>query len=611
MQNLAVEPLALGERLKSLPEKPGVYIFRDGQGNVLYVGKAASLKHRVRSYFGAGLPPKLEKMLARVVDLEYIITDSEQEALILECNFIKRHKPRYNVRLRDDKNYPYLKITVQEDWPRVYITRRLEREGARYFGPYASAASVRTTLDLVKKLFPFCSCNKFFDGQYRRPCLEYYIRRCVAPCTGGVTKEEYRRIIEQLILFLEGRQEAVLRQLRASMKGAAESLEFERAAWLRDQIQSVEKVIQGQKVVSTRMEDEDVIAFAREGDEACGEVFFVRRGKVVGRDHFLLEGTQEEELPQIVASFLNQFYTSAPFIPPQILLPCLPQEPETEWLRSLRGSPVSLRVPQRGKKRRLLEMVAANAQEALQQFRLKRHADNQKALVALEELQVELSLPRLPQRIECYDISNIQGASAVGSMVVFEKGQPKPTHYRRFRIKTVLGANDYAMLQEVLRRRFRRGKNGAQGEATSVWEMMPDLLIVDGGRGQLNAVLEAMAEMEVDFIPVAGLAKEREELFVPGVDEPILLPRTSQALYLVQRVRDEAHRFALSYHLKVRQRRGMASVMDSIPGIGPKRKRALIQRFGSVKAVKEASLDELAAVVGMTRSLAQRVKEHL
>jgi excinuclease ABC subunit C len=606
----------LSELIKALPDKPGVYLMRDAQGQILYVGKASSLRDRVSSYFGAqaGHSPKLRKLVAQIDNLDFIVTDSEVEALILENNLVKRHKPRYNVRLKDDKNYPYIKIDIQNEWPRVYMVRRQEKDGARYFGPFTNARSVRQTLDLLKKLFPYCTCNVCLTRKQGRPCLDYYIHRCLAPCLGRVTPQEYRRVVDQVTLFLEGKQERVLRGMRREMERAAARLEFERAAVLRDRIQAVERVTEKQKITSTDLADQDVIALAEADGEACVQVFFVRSGKLIGREHFILEGAQDEEPGQLLSGFLKQFYDSASYIPPVILL----QEPVEEralmerWLWERRGRKVTLRVPCRGEKKKLVEMVAQNARETLQQLRVRWLADRNKTITAIQELQEYLDLPALPQRIECYDISNIQGTSAVGSMVVFINGQPKPPHYRRFRIKGVEGADDYAMLREVLRRRFRRGREPDDGQGTTeAWSHHPDLVIVDGGKGQLGAALEAMEECGVQDIPAVGLAKEREELFAPGVSEPIVLPPNSQGLYLVQRIRDEAHRFALAYHVKLRQKRALESTFDRVPGIGPKRKKALIRRFGSLQKAREAPLDEIAAVPGMTHSLARRVKEML
>ncbi len=594
-----------------MPQKPGVYLFRDASGNVLYVGKAANLHNRVRSYFGAPLSQKLQRMVARVSDLEFFVTDSEQEALILECNLIKKHRPRYNVRLKDDKTYPYLKINVDDDWARVYITRRIDRDGSRYFGPFASAGSVRKTLDLLKQLFPFRSCKRAITGTDRRPCLEYDIHRCAGPCIGAISKDEYREIINQVVMFLEGKQERVVKELERKMAETSRRLEFERAAVLRDQLRAVERVTERQKISSTERGDQDIIALAQSKDQAYVEVFFIRGGRLIERDHFMVQGAQDEEPGQIMSSFLNQFYDSATFIPPLILLQYVPEYLAIikSRLESKRGSKVSLRVPQRGEKRRMVDMVAENARHGLEQLMVKWLTDPEAIAAALEELRDALCLSRAPKRVECYDISDIRGTSAVGSMVVFEDGQPKTAHYRRFRIKTGVNADDYAMMQEVLKRRFKKAAQGEMGENT--WAIIPDLVLIDGGRGHLNAACDAMREVGVDFIPVASIAKENEELFCPGIARPIILPRTSAALHLVQRIRDEAHRFALSYHLKVRRSEAMASALDNVPGIGPKRKRALLRKFGSVRAIKEADIDDIAAVIGMPRSLAEKVKEYL
>ena len=605
--------MLIEEQLRSLPASPGVYLFKDAGGGVLYVGKAACLRDRVRSYFApsAGLPIKTQRLLERVADIDFMVTDSEQEALLLECNLIKKYRPRYNVRLKDDKTYPYIKISLDEEWPRVYTTRRLEKDGARYFGPFASASSVRQTLNLVKRLFPYRSCHKAITGTDARPCLDYHIHRCAAPCIGAVAHEEYQEIIRQVILFLEGRQEQVVKELRRKMEEAAQALDYERAAILRDQVMAIESVGEEQKVASAAVGDEDVIALARAGDEACAMVFLVRGGKLTGREHFVLVGTQDEEPGQVMASFLKQFYHSVLFVPPTILLQTRPAEMTAlkAWLQGKRGGRVSLRVPRRGEKKRFVDMVSENASLMLEQLRVKWLADAGKTAAALEELQKQLHLPHPPHRIECYDISNIQGTSAVGSMVVFEGGRPKPPHYRRFKIKTVGSADDYAMLQEILRRRFKRAAAGEGGSAP--WAVLPDLLLIDGGKGQLNAAQEVIRELGAESVPVASIAKEHEEVFIPESSEPLPLHRTSQALYLLQRVRDEAHRFALAYHHKVHRKGTMTSALDAVPGIGPKRKRVLLRRFGSVKAIKEAPLDEIAAVMGMTRTLAAKVKEYL
>jgi excinuclease ABC subunit C len=620
------------DQLRALPARPGVYIMRDAQGDVIYVGKAANLRSRVRSYFGAphSLEPKTRNLASTVADFDYIVTGNAQEALHLEATLVKRHQPIFNIRLKDDKHYPYLKVALNDPWPRVYITRRVESDGARYFGPYASASSVRTTLDIVKKLFPWRSCTKTITGRDPRPCLDYYIHRCIAPCTGYCTKEEYEQVIRQTILFLEGRTDEVVRDLRARMEEAADALRFERAASLRDQIRAIERISEKQLTAYTRPVDEDVFGLARADGEACVQVLFIRGTKMVGADHFTLDGAQEEADAEVVGSFLKQFYESATYVPRRIVLPlAVPEEGLIQsWLAERRGGPVQLLVPRRGEKRRLVEMAADNARESLAMERVKWLADTGKTRAALDELAEELNLPRPPRRIECYDVSNIQGTSAVGSMVVFVDGHPRPAEYRRFRIKTVAGANDFAMLAEVLRRRFKRasaepvpssaaggpasgGGDGGQPPETEGWAALPDLVIVDGGKGQLSAAHDVMRDLAVGHVPLAGLAKRNEELFLVDEAEPVVLPRTSQALYLVQRVRDEAHRFAITYHRKVRAKAGMRSALDSVPGIGPKRKQALLRKFGSVKGIREAGLDDIATTVGFTRRLAEKVKEYL
>ena len=602
----------IAEQLKQLPTSPGVYLLRDATGNILYVGKAANLHHRVRSYFGAGqkLSLKLQRMVARVSEFDFFVTSSEQEALILECNLIKRHRPRYNVRLKDDKTFPYLKIDLNEDWPRVHITRRLEENGGRYFGPFASAKSVRQTLKVIKGIFPFRSCSRVITGTDSRACLDYYIHHCLAPCIGVASKEEYAEVIKQVILFLEGKQEVVVQELESKMNKAAEALNFEQAAWLRDQIQAINRVIEGQRIATAVRGEQDVIALAGDKDQAYVQVFFIRGGKLIGRESFVLQGTRSEEPPQIMTSFIKQFYSSNPYIPPLLLLQ-YPVEDTTvieNWLQSKKGAKVHIQVPCRGSKRRLVKIVAENAQQGLEQLKIKQLAAPAALEAALAEIKRELRLPRLPSRMEGYDISNIRGTAAAGSMVVFEKGKPEPSHYRRFKIKTVLGVDDYAMLHEVLKRRFKRSSDAS---AANSWAILPDLILVDGGKGQLNAALSAIGESGVKSVPTASLAKENEEIFIPRKAEPIILPRSSPGLQLLQRLRDEAHRFALGYYQKIHKRETFASVLDTIPGIGPRRKRALLKQFGSVQGIRKASEEELAAAKGMNQSLARRVKEYL
>jgi len=584
-------------------------LFKDKEGKIIYVGKAANLNSRVRSYFGApsSLSAKVQRLVAKIHDFEFVVTNSEQEALILECNMIKKYTPRYNVRLKDNKTFPYLKINVNEDWPGVYITRRVQKDGARYFGPFASAGSVRKTLRLIKKIFPFRSCSKRIEGKDKRPCLDYYIRRCLGPCIGAVEKQEYHDVINQVILFLQGKQELILRELNARMKAAAQQLQFERAALLRDQIKAIEKVIEGQRIAITLQGEKDIIGLAQNEKQAYVKLFSIRNNKLIGQDHFIMEGIKGESPGQIMTSFVKLYYASASYIPPLILLQHPVDEPAvlSEWLEQQRGSRVELQVPQRGAKKKLVDTAAENAAQGLELAQAK-EIKVEVISSGLRELKNRLRLPKMPRRIECYDVSNIQGALAVGSMVVLEKGRSKPAHYRRFRIKTVAGADDYAMIQETLRRRFKRGLTGE-----GAWAIIPDLVLIDGGKGQLNAALELRRELGLDSIPMASLAKENEEVFIPGDPQPVYIAKDSPALHILQRARDEAHRFAISYHRKLRRKEGITSALDNIPGIGPRRKKALLKKFGSIESIKEASSEELSQTEGITLTLAQKVKEEL
>jgi len=636
--------------LNSLPHKPGIYLMKDVQGTILYVGKAISLYNRVRSYFqeSTDLSPKNRSMVAKIDDIEFLVVKNEVEALVLESNYIKQYRPKYNVLLRDDKSYPYIKVSLTEDFPRVYRVRSFQRDGNRYFGPYTNSGAVDSTLDLLNKLFAFRTCR--YDASawapprngeppsgwkqklLPRPCTQYYIHRCIAPCVAYATREEYDAVIQQVILFLEGKHDEVVKTLQEQMQAAAENLNFEDAARIRDRIKAVERILEKQRIIHTEgQDDQDVIALASDEDETSALVFFFRNGKLIGREFFILQGTRDSSSGEVMSSFLQQFYESSPHVPAEIIVETEPDDKAVvqSWLKEKRGGAVAINAPKRGEKLRLVEMVKQNAQEVLEQQRIKWLTDSQKTQLALEELQEALNLAAPPQRIECYDISNTQGTNSVGAMVVFEAGRPKSSEYRRFKIKTVEGPNDFASHQEMLRRRFRRqtsndresdgpleekeGENAIQIEQEAPLQhewAMPDLIIIDGGKGQLSAAMEVLQELHID-IPTIGLAKENEEIFVPGSPDPIILPRSSQGLYMVQRIRDEAHRFGITYHRKLRSDRTFKSVLDEIPGIGPKRKQALMKHYGSVRAISAASIDDLATLNGMNRDAAEKVKEYI
>ena len=601
-------------KVKRLPENPGVYIMRDCDGRIIYVGKAVNLKNRVRSYFNKSQDQsfKLTHMVPRIKDFDYFITASEEEALILELNLIKRHKPYYNIRLKDDKTFPYLKISLNEDYPSLRITRKLEDDGARYFGPFSGSYSIKQTLKIIKEIFPFRSCVKDLSKKLARPCLEYDIHKCPGPCINAVSPEEYNESIMRLILFLEGKQEKVVRQLENNMQQAAAKLEYEKAAVLRDQIKAVKDVINWQKLATRVKGEQDVIAFAQEKDMAYAQIFFIRSGRIIGREGFTMQGTLSEEAMQVMTDFVKQFYSSATYIPALILLqyPILDKAVIEGWLAKKKGSAVKIQSPLRGDKKQLVDTAALNAKRGLEELKIKQISGQSGINAALEELQKTLDMTALPHRIEGYDISNIQGKDAVGSMVVFEKGRPKTAHYRRFKIKTLQQPNDYAMMQEVIRRRFGRYRDSRQ-ETADTWKIIPDLILIDGGKGQVSSVMEILKDIEIDSLHVIGLAKENEEIFTPGASLPIVLPKNSPALQLLQRVRDEAHRFAVGYHHNLHKKKTFVSALDGVPGIGPARKKALLKQFGSVSGIKSASIEELSAVKGLNAALAQRLKEYL
>jgi len=614
---------SLEAQVASFPDAPGVYLFKDARGRVLYVGKADVLRDRVRAYFGPTLDVRHIRMVERAERVEFAVTGSISEAYLLEANLIKQHKPRYNIRLKDDKSYPYVKITLGEDFPRILRTRSLGDRTARYFGPFANAKSVDQSLDLLQKLFPYRTCKLTIlagdEGRGHtvppsalpggRPCLLFHLKRCTAPCVGNTTKDEYRATVDKSVLFLEGRYETLARATRREMESAADTLEFERAAALRDRLTAIDRTLDRQEVHAYKGDDFDVLAAAIDEGDAVVQLFRVRDGTIVGRDHFALEGSEGAGAPEVIASFLRQHYSAATMLPPEIVTPAtLPDAAALEaFLSERRGGPVRLHVPQRGKKRHLAELAERNAKDALDQERVRWLADRGKTDVALRELQEALGLEGPPKRIECYDVSHVQGTSVVSSMVVFEDGRPAKSQYRRFRARIADRNDDFTNMHDTLKRRFARS---ASPEAQSSWPL-PDLVILDGGKGQLSAGLAALADAGRLQIPIAALAKEREELFVPNRPDPIVLPRNAQGLYLVQRIRDEAHRFAVTYHQKVRARRAVRSILDDIAGVGPARKRALLRKFGSVRAMQEAPVEDLAAVGGVGVALAERIKSAL
>ncbi|HLA78249.1 MAG TPA: excinuclease ABC subunit UvrC [Vicinamibacteria bacterium] len=593
--------MALQDKLESLPVRPGVYLFKDASGRILYVGKARVLRDRVRSYFQASRPrdPRLELLIGEIADLDLVLTDTEMEALALENNLIKRHRPHYNVLLRDDKNHPYLKLTLAEDYPRLFVVRRPAEDGNAYGGPFIPASLGRKTAALVHRLFGVRSCKETLNGRRARPCLQYQIHRCLAPCVTEVCSlDRYRRTAEDARLFLEGRTEEVVRRFRTAMEAAAEGERFEEAAGLRDQIRTLERLDTPQKITTTDLEERDLFGFHVEAGKAALQVFAVRDGKVVARDAYLVEGLAEPE--GFLLSAVQQYYGDSRYVPREILLPeALPdRELVQAWLTSRRGTQVRIRVPQRGEKVRLLDLVVRNARLA---FELEWKQPRRQAQMLLRALQDALELEVEPRRIECFDISNIQGSDVVASMVCFADGLPRKSEYRKFRVKGLAGApDDFASMREVVGRRYRR--------LLEEGKELPDLVLIDGGKGQLGAALQALEELGLGSQPVASLAKKEELIFLPGRPQPVALPHSSPVLQLVQRVRDEAHRFAIAFHRKARSERTLHSELDEIPGIGPARRRKLLSRFGSLRGVRGASLEELASSVGA--ETAARVRAH-
>jgi excinuclease ABC subunit C len=608
--------------LDTLPLKPGCYIMKNDAGTVIYVGKAVSLRNRVRSYFQdrADMDRKTARLVKQIVDLEWIVVGSELEALILEMNLIKKHRPQFNVRLKDDKRYPYIKVHLASAYPKVTVTRQMVRDGSRYFGPYTSVWAVHQTLDLLRHIFPYLTCDREITGMDARPCLYYDIKLCSGPCIGAIDQAGYNRLITDLCAFLDGYTDPIVSRLEQEMTHAAETLNFEKAATLRDQIQSIERVVEKQKVISSDQTNSDVLAIARADNEACIQVFFIRNGKLMGREYFVMEGTEEIPDNQVMGEFIKQFYTEAAVIPDQVLLPNEVEEAQIirTWLNTRRGGgKVELSVPREGTAQELVAMATENAVETLAALRSQWEADKNKQVQALGELQAALGLAQAPSRIECYDISNTQGTASVGSMVVFEQGIPLKGHYRHFNIKTVTGPDDFASMEEVLTRRLKRWQAAQEKQLVGVkpdpsFAVLPDLLLVDGGKGQLSRAVKVLEEFGlIETVQVAGLAKQQEEVFQPHKTDSVILPRHSQGLYLLQRIRDEAHRFAITAHRKARGKIGVASRLDAIPGIGPKRRRALLEKFGDIEGIRAASLEELMKVSGVNEEVALAIQAGL
>ncbi len=593
------------ELLNSLPDEIGVYLMKNADGEVIYVGKAKSIKKRLKSHLKKSIiqSPKERALIDQTQDIEYVITDSELEALILENNFIKEYQPKFNISYKDDKTYPYIKITLNEPFPRIAITRDVVEDGAKYYGPYTAVGVFRESLNQIRRLFPVCNCNKVVKVTKKsRPCLDYHIKLCSAPCAGKIKENDYNDHVKNICLFLEGKQEELIKILSNKMEEASEKLEFEKSAKLRDQIKAIKKYIQKQKADSLIRKDQDVIAFAQINSDVCIQIFFLREGKIIGRKHFLMKEIEEDE-KEILTAFIKQYYSDSEYIPQEIIL----QNEITElnlikkWLSEKKGEKVTITVPtEDGKELKLVELVAKNATIMLNQIKLKYEQELQ-AKESLKDLKNLLGLPDLPFRIVAFDISAIHGAEAVGSLIVFENAQPKKEDYRRFKIKTVEGADDFAMMKEVIERYYNRLiKEGGN---------LPDLILVDGGKGQLNVCLEILKKLKIDT-NVIGLAKEFERIYVPGKSEPIILSDDSQALYLIQRIRDEAHRFAIAYHRKIRSKKIRKSVLDEIQGIGEKRKQYLLQHFGSIDKIRKATIEELQRVPTISKTVAENIYKH-
>jgi len=608
--------------LDTLPIKPGCYLMKNRQGEIIYVGKAINLRSRVRSYFhdSADLELRKKQMVLKIEDIEWILVGSELEALILEMNLIKKHRPYYNIRLKDDKRYPYIKIQWTEQYPKVTVTRRMIDDGSRYYGPYTSVWAVHQTLDVIRKIFPYLTCDRQITGLDKRACLYFDIKLCIGPCIGAVNNAQYRQMIEDLCRFLEGKTDPIVKRLQAEMESASEKMLYEKAATIRDQIRAIDTIVEKQKVVSQDQIDSDVIAMARENGEACVQIFFIRNGKLIGREYFILEGTEEALDSEIIEEFLKQFYSEAANIPKEVLLPNEIEEANIirQWLNIRRGGEkVDIHVPHEGMSNEILGLAKENAIETLRSLRTQWQADTNRQTEALSELQTVFNLSEPPNRIECYDISNTQGTASVGSMVVFTQGVANKKLYRKFNIKTVEGPDDFASMEEVLTRRFKRWlasqeekKVGAKIDES--FALLPDILLVDGGKGQLGRAITVLENFGLSGkIPIAGLAKQEEELFFPNDPISIRLPKSSQGLYLIQRIRDEAHRFAITAHRNRRSKISIASQLDKIPGVGPIRRKALLANLGSIEGIINASDEELLEISGITREVVKNIRTHL
>lgn len=608
------------QELKKIPDKPGVYIMKNKDDEIIYIGKAVILKNRVRQYFNSysNQNLKVQAMISQIYEFEYIVTDTELEALILECNLIKKHKPKFNIMLRDDKNYPFIKITMKDDYPRVVITRKVEKDGAKYFGPFTSSTAVRETVDIIKKLFPIKSCNKVFKNKKTkdRPCLNYHIHQCLGPCQGNVNKEEYREMIFDIVKFLDGNQQDIIEKLEKQMDIASQDMEFEQAAKLRDKIISLRHIAEKQKIISTDMEDQDVIAFAKDQTDSCIQIFFIRKGKITGRKHFIFEETNHLTDAELMTSFVKQFYSSSEYIPKEIVMQVDIDERDIieKWLFEKKTSKAYIRVPKRGEKLRLVKMVLQNAIICLDNFKERIKNERKLAKEGLKGLANVLNVENHVKRIEAYDISNMGSSEMVASMVVFEDGLPSKDEYRRFKIKSIENQNDYASMQEVIYRRFTRAKkHQEQGkDKNKGFAKLPDLVMVDGGIGHVNLAYEVLKELEFESIPVMGMVKDKKHKTraLVGKGFEFELSQNFMLLRFITSIQDEAHRFALEYSKRLRRKRYSGSVLDNIEGIGQKRKKALIRHFGSIKKIKSASISQLSEVKGINRELASNVYEY-